>query len=155
MKFNIYSFGRAKYHFLVEGELEYLKRLRSECKVNLIELESHESSSASPAVIKLHERQALFERIKDNDFLVVLDENGQGYSSAAFAEFIKKCFDRGISVLNFAIGGPEGWDAAVLQRADVRLSLSPMTFTSQIARFILVEQLYRALRIIKGGAYPR
>ncbi|NLF25250.1 MAG: 23S rRNA (pseudouridine(1915)-N(3))-methyltransferase RlmH [Deltaproteobacteria bacterium] len=155
MKISIYSFGKTKHKFLLEGEREYLKRMGSEARINLVELGSCDSASATPQLIRTQERKALFAKVRENDFLVVLDENGQSYTTVKFAEMLKQCFDRGISSLTFAVAGPEGWDAAVTQRADQLLSLSPMTFTSQMARFILIEQLYRALRIIGGHPYHR
>ena len=155
MKISIYSFGKTKHKFLLEGESEYLKRMGGEAKVSLVELGSSESASATPQLIRTQERKALFAKLKENDFLVVLDESGKSCTSVEFAEMLKQCFDRGISSLSFAVAGPEGWDAAVTQRADRLLSLSSMTFTSQMARFILIEQLYRALRIIGGQPYHR
>jgi 23S rRNA (pseudouridine1915-N3)-methyltransferase len=155
MKITIYSLGGSKHKFLLEGEQEYLKRMGRDAKAALIDLGPAKSSGAGGEGAKSAQGKLLLARLKPSEFLIALDENGKSFTSTGFAAFLKDSMNRGISSFTFAVAGPDGWSPAVKERAGLRLSLSPMTFTSQMARLLLVEQLYRALCIIKGKPYHK
>ncbi|RMF90843.1 MAG: 23S rRNA (pseudouridine(1915)-N(3))-methyltransferase RlmH [Methanobacteriota archaeon] len=118
---------------------EYVKRLKT--SIARVEIET------------VKDGKRLLKRLKKEDLVVVLDREGSCLSSVELAGFIREhMLTRDIL---FIIGGPEGLDEDLLKRADHRLSLSKMTFTSQMTCLILIEQLYRAFTIIKGGSYHR
>ncbi len=94
----------------------------------------------------------LLGKIRDGDFVVLLDERGEEYSSISFAEYLNGLQGR-VNHLLFVIGGPYGFSEAVYRRADSRMSLSRLTFSHQLVRLIFAEQLYRAFTILKGEPY--
>lgn len=103
--------------------------------------------------IKKAEAEEILKRIEVNDFVVLLDERGQTLSSMEFAHFIQLQLNKSVRRMVFIIGGAYGFAEEVYQRSQMLLSLSRMTFTHQIVRLILVEQLYRACTILRGEPY--
>jgi len=92
--------------------------------------------------------------LKEKSF-ICLSTEGKQFSSETFAHFLQAALLKGGSRLTFAIGGAEGFSQAVKEKASILISLSPMTFTHQMTRLILLEQLYRALEIHKGSCYHK
>ncbi len=114
-----------------------------------------ESRAARPDDRKAQEAGALLAASAAEDFLVCLDEAGEALGSEAFAALLRRQSDAGCRRVRFVIGGADGLGAAVLERADVTLSLGRMTWPHQIVRILLAEQLYRAVTIIAGHPYHR
>lgn len=102
---------------------------------------------------KQKEAEVILSKLKNSDFVVLLDEKGKQFSSEGFADFIQKQFNSGMKQLVFVIGGPYGFSEAVYERAQVKLSLSKMTFSHQMVRLFFTEQLYRAFTILKNEPY--
>lgn len=145
MKIKICAIGRLKEKFLVDGVGEYLKRLKPFAKVEVAEI---------PECRTLEEEGAkLLAQVLRESFVIVLDVAGETLSSEKFAEKISALNLHGVSEITFIIGGAFGLSEEVRRAADFRLSFSPMTFTHQFARLILVEQIYRAFKIIRGEPY--
>lgn len=145
MKIKICAIGRLKEKFLIDGVGEYLKRLKPFAKVEVAEI---------PECRTLEEEGAkLLAQILRESFIIVLDVAGETLSSEKFAEKIAALNLHGVSDITFIIGGAFGLSEEVRRAADFRLSFSPMTFTHQFARLILVEQIYRAFKIIRGEPY--
>ena len=153
MQIKIISVGKVKQQFVLDGEGEFLPRLKSDLKLELIEVEG--GSNLPEAQAKAKEGAAVLAKLKPNDLFVVLDETGKSLSSPGFAQFFQTEMSRGKSSFVFAIGGFHGWDPEVLKRAHRLVSLPCLTFTYQMTRLILVEQIYRAMTIIKGVPYHR
>ena len=107
----------------------------------------------SEAQQKLKEGELLLNQIKSSDTLILLDEKGKTYSSLEFANFLQKKMNSGIKNLVFLIGGPYGFSEPVYQRANGKISLSSMTFSHQMVRLFVVEQLYRGFTILKNEPY--
>lgn len=107
----------------------------------------------SEAQQKLKEGELLLNQIKSSDTLILLDEKGKTYSSVEFANFLQKKMNSGIKNLVFLIGGPYGFSEPVYQRANGKISLSSMTFSHQMVRLFVVEQLYRGFTILKNEPY--
>jgi len=141
MKTRILCVGKIKEGFVREGVGEFLKRLRAS-RIEVVEVSDSDVA---------REGRALLERVRDGDYVVALAEAGEQLSSTAFADFIKKSGRD----LCFVIGGPDGLSKEVFARADRVLSLSEMTFTHEMARLILLEQIYRAFMINEGRSYHR
>lgn len=153
MQIKVISVGKVKQQFVLDGESEFLPRLKSDAKVELIEVEA--AANLPEAQAKVKEGAAVLAKLKPADLFVVLDEKGRSLSSPDFARFFQDEMSRGKSSFVFAIGGFHGWDPDVLKRAHRVISLSNLTFTYQMTRLILVEQIYRAMTIIKGVPYHR
>ncbi len=102
---------------------------------------------------KEKEGNLLLAKLKPTDVLILLDENGTSYSSMAFATFLQKRMNSGIKQLVFAIGGPYGFSKEVYQKAQGKVALSKMTFSHQMIRLFMVEQLYRGFTILKNEPY--
>jgi len=125
---------------------EYLKRLRRYVKVEVVEL--RECTDKNPEVAKRKEGERIMEKL-DDTHAVALDKAGRGLSSEEFPQLLKK------QDITFIIGGPDGLSPEVLGRTDMTLSLSKMTFPHQLARVMLLEQIYRGYTILKGERYHR
>jgi 23S rRNA (pseudouridine1915-N3)-methyltransferase len=102
---------------------------------------------------KEKEGMMILNQISTQDYLVLLDENGNSLSSEKFANFIQKNMNSGLKTLYFAVGGPYGFSEKVYQRAQYKLSLSAMTFSHVMVRLFFVEQLYRAFTILNNEPY--
>ena len=155
MKLRVISIGKVRQHFVLEGEAEYLKRLAPHLRLEILELDNEKHSSLPEPQIIDRDSDLLLSKIKKERVLVVLDIGGKQLSSEMLASYIQKEMLHGTSLINFAIGGTLGWNSAVKERADLLLSLSSFTFTYQLARLILIEQLYRATTIMRGLPYHR
>ncbi|WP_417197584.1 23S rRNA (pseudouridine(1915)-N(3))-methyltransferase RlmH [Bizionia sp.] len=107
----------------------------------------------SEAQQKDKEGQLILSKLNPTDTLILLDENGKQMHSVAFSEYVQKFMNSGIKQLVFVIGGPYGFSEAVYAKAQGKLSLSKMTFSHQMIRLFMVEQLYRAFTILKNEPY--
>ena len=121
----------------------------------LTQVELSESKAGDVAARRDDEAERLLGRAETAGRRIVLDEGGKSLSSAAFAKLIGNLRDDGVAEAAFFIGGPDGHGAALLEKADERLSLGPMTLPHGIARVVLLEQLYRAVTILSGHPYHR
>ena len=138
---------------------EYLKRLSRFGKYEEIELpDLPEREGASPAEeekLKTREGETLLQRLRPGDRVIALTIPGQQRSSPELAREIGEAKNRGVSRLVFIIGGSLGLGENVLRRADAEMSMSRMTFPHQLARVMLLEQLYRAEKILAGERYHK
>lgn len=154
MQIKILCIGKTGKSFLEEGEREYLKRLSNYIPVELQVLpDIKNAKSLSEQQIKHKEGLQFLEKIGPKETVILLDEKGKNYDSVAFADFLQEQFNRGGKQLFFLIGGPYGFSDEIYQRANGQLSLSKMTFSHQMIRLFFVEQIYRAMTILKGEPY--
>jgi 23S rRNA (pseudouridine1915-N3)-methyltransferase len=154
MKIKLIIIGKTKSKFLIEGENEYQKRLKHYCKFSeLIISDIKNSSKLSKKELKEKEGNLILKSIKNNDYVMLLDDKGLTLSSTGFAEFLNKKMVSSANELVFIVGGAFGFSESVYKRANTKLSLSKMTFSHQMVRLIFKEQLYRAFTIIKGEKY--
>ena len=157
MKIRIVAAGRLKEKYLREGVAEYEKRLAPFASVELLEtreeymLENPSEAQRQQALAK--ERERLLRLVPEKSFLIVLDVKGKLLSSEALAKELAGLALQGRSDLTFLIGGAFGLSPAVRECADLRISFSPMTFTHQMVRLLLYEQIYRAFKINRGEKY--
>ena len=158
-KVTILCVGKLKEKFYAEAVAEYSKRLKRHCTLEIIELpESRLPEDPSPAEIRqaLAAEAALIEaRLPKGGALIAMCIEGKELSSPALAEKVEQFGLSGASQLTFLIGGSVGLDAALKQKADLRLSMSPMTFPHHLARIMLLEQIYRAYQILSGSRYHK
>jgi 23S rRNA (pseudouridine1915-N3)-methyltransferase len=154
VKIKLVSIGKTITQHLILGELEYEKRLKHYVKFEVYYLpEIKNTKSMSLNQIKGKEGELLLSHVDKQDFLVLLDENGEQNSSIDFAKFIEKKHLNSTKNLIFFVGGAYGFSDTVYKRANSKLALSKMTFSHQMVRMIFMEQLYRAYTIIKGEPY--
>ena len=102
---------------------------------------------------KEKEGELILAKLKPGEHLILLDENGDNFSSIGFSDFLQKKMNRGIKTLVFVIGGPYGFSDAVYKKANGKIALSKMTFSHQMIRMLIVEQLYRAFTILNNEPY--
>ena len=145
MKITLVAVGKLKEKFLTDGVAEYLKRLRPFVKIEIREVAEQKSVE--------EEGKKLLSQVPKENFLIVLDVAGEFLTSEKFAKKIADLNLRGVSDITFLIGGAFGLSDEVKNAADFRLSFSPMTFTHQMTRLILMEQIYRAFKINRGEPY--
>ena len=152
---NLIVLGKLKEKYWREAEAEYLKRLSSWAKIVIHELKEESfSEKNNPEIIKQKEAdkiQSVLNKISDS-FIIILDEHGQQFSSVNFANHFNH-LQQFHHHLTFIIGGPLGLHESILKKANLKLSLSSLTFTHQMARIFLWEQIYRASAIISGKKY--
>ena len=151
MKIKIIALGKIKEKFLKDGIEEFLKRLTPYTSVEIIELAPIEIKDENliPKVLE-QEGEKILANIKPNSYVITLEILGKQLSSEDFAQKINEITISGISELVFVIGSSCGISQTVSQRADFKLSISKMTFLHQFARLLLVEQIYRAFKILKN-----
>ena len=133
---------------------EYTKRLSFYIKFDLeIIPDIKNIKNLSEAQQKEKEGELILSKITPTDNLILLDENGKTFSSIGFSEFLQKKMNAGIKTLVFVIGGPYGFSETVYQKANGKVSLSEMTFSHQMVRLFVIEQLYRGFTILKNEPY--
>jgi 23S rRNA (pseudouridine1915-N3)-methyltransferase len=133
---------------------QYQKRLSFYIKFDLeIIPDIKNAKNLSEKEQKEREGELILSKIASTDELILLDENGKTFSSVAFSDYLQKKMNSGIKTLVFVIGGPYGFSEAVYQKASGKVSLSQMTFSHQMVRLFVVEQIYRAFTILRNEPY--
>ena len=155
MRLEILLLNKTKDSYLQQGVADYLQRLRRYAPVELIEIKLRNLTSRSDSEIKAQESVLLDRRAAEGSYRIALDSRGQQYSSEQFATLLTELENRAIKRVSFIIGGPLGLAVEQLQRADQVLSLSALTFTHDMTRLILLEQIYRAYTIKAGTSYHK
>ncbi|MHA9738967.1 23S rRNA (pseudouridine(1915)-N(3))-methyltransferase RlmH [Robinsoniella peoriensis] len=159
MKITLITVGKIKEKYFTDAIKEYAKRLSRYCKLEILELADEKTpdgaSEAEEMQIKAKEGERILKSVKDNAYVFALAIQGKKMSSEDFADTINRLGIGGDSHLMFIIGGSLGLDDRVLKRADCLISFSDMTFPHQLMRVILLEQIYRAYRIIQNEPYHK
>lgn len=159
MNISIICIGKLKEKYWTGAVEEYSKRLKSYCSLDITELKEYRlPDKAGPAeelAVKETEGEEILKRIKDNMYVITLEVNGKMLSSEKLAEKIETLAINGNSNIAFVIGGSLGLGSNVSRRADFKLSFSEMTFPHQMMRVILLEQIYRSFKIIRGETYHK
>lgn len=150
MKLHFIWVGKTKNKHWRALQEDYLQRLSHFVKYSITEIKDkakHESLEI--------EGNRILEKVNQSSFVCLLDVKGRSLGSRQFAKEVEKWQIRGLKEVTFIIGGFEGVSSAVVKRADYSLSLSVLTFTHEMARVVLIEQIYRAYSIIKGYPYQK
>lgn len=157
MKISLVCVGKIKEKYLTEGIAEFTKRLTPYCKLETIAIgEEKMPDNPSPAEkeqVLAKETERLINAIPANAYVVLLDLQGREITSPQLAELFDSWALAGKSHIAFVIGGAFGYTDALRRRADMRWSFSKLTFTHQMIRLLLVEQIYRAFKISRGEKY--
>lgn len=159
MNIHIAAVGKLKEKYWVQGIEEYVKRLGPYAKVKMTEVADEKApdrlSAAEEKQVKEKEGDRLLSHIKPDEYVIALALDGKTATSEQFAKQLEELGTYGRSHVCFVIGGSLGLSDAVLSRADQKLSLGKMTYPHQMVRLMLVEQVYRAFRIIRGEPYHK
>ncbi len=153
MKIKVLTIGKTKASYLQVGEEEYKKRLSFYTTLEWIILPDVSSKGMSHELIKEKEAPLFLKHIKAEDKVWLLDEKGKTFSSLEFSRQIQKTMNAGTKTLVLVIGGAFGFHSSLYDRADAKVSLSALTFSHEMVRLFLLEQLYRAHTILKGESY--
>ena len=156
---NIICVGKIKEIFFREAIDEYSKRLNSYCSLNIIELKDEKipnnPSEKENQIIKEKEGTNILSHIKKDTYIICLDLRGKQYSSEEFSQKINNISTNISSSITFIIGGSLGISQNVLKKANESISFSKMTFPHQLFRVILLEQIYRAFKIMNNETYHK
>ncbi|WP_455718448.1 23S rRNA (pseudouridine(1915)-N(3))-methyltransferase RlmH [Anaerosporobacter sp.] len=159
MKITVLCVGKIKEKYFTLGIDEYAKRLSRYCKLEIIEVPDEKTpdnaSENEELQIKAKEGDKLLRYIKDNAYVIALAIEGKMLTSEELSEKMEQLGINGDSNVVFVIGGSLGLDKRILDRADYKLSFSKMTFPHQMMRMVLLEQVYRGFRIMKGEPYHK
>jgi 23S rRNA (pseudouridine1915-N3)-methyltransferase len=154
MKISLLCISKTTEAYLQEGIRIYENRLQHYCKYQRIEIpDLKNSKNLSFEQQKQKEAELILAKISPSDFVVLLDENGKELDSVQFSKELNKWMNQSTAHVVFVIGGPYGFHASVYERANLKLSLSKLTFSHQMVRLFFTEQLYRAFSILRGEPY--
>lgn len=159
MKITVITVGKLKEKFFHEAVSEYEKRLGRYCKLEMRETADEKTpegaSGTETEQILEKEGERILKLLPDSAYVVTLEIDGRKFTSEGFAGEIERLGVNGISHIVFVIGGSLGLHNSIKRRADLAVSFSDMTFPHQLMRVVLLEQIYRAFRIINGEPYHK
>ena len=159
MNIKILCVGKIKEKFYRDAISEYSKRLSKYCSLEIVEVNDEKTSENSTEneinIIKDKEGERILKHIKDKDYAIALAIQGKPQDSVAFSKYIENLGITGNSSICFIIGGSLGLSDAVMKRCNDSISFSKMTFPHQLMRVILLEQIYRAMRIMNNEPYHK
>lgn len=154
MNITLICIGRTDEKPLEELIQKYEKRLPTHWNFQRMEIPDIKNrKNLSESQQKEKEAELIFSKLNNSDYVILLDEKGKQLSSSAFAGELQSLMNQSVKQIAFVIGGPYGFSDEVYKRANRKLSLSEMTFTHQMVRLFLIEQIYRAFAILQGKPY--
>ncbi len=154
IKIKVVCVGKIKDNYLVQGISEYLKRLSGYCSIEILEVKDEKINNDEEKVKEI-ETNRILEKINEKDYVILLDLRGKQLSSEEFAEKLETLIDSGVGSYCFVIGGSLGVSDKLRNRANFLLSFSKLTFTHQMMRLFLLEQIYRCFKIINKETYHK
>ena len=159
MHIQIVAVGKLKEKYLVQGIAEYAKRIGPYAKLDIVEVPDEQApetmSAAEEERVKAKEGERILSKIKPDSHVVAMAIDGQMWTSDQLSDHLNKLATYGQSNVTFIIGGSNGLSEEVLRRADTKLSFGRITYPHQLIRLVLVEQVYRAFKIMRGEPYHR
>jgi len=159
MNVKILCVGKIKEKFFRDAISEYSKRLSKYCNLEIIEVSdektSENASDTEISLVKSKEGERILKHIKEKDFVIALAILGKQLDSVAFSKYIENLGISGQSSIAFVIGGSLGLSDEVMKRSDYQISFSEMTFPHQLMRVVLLEQIYRGMRIMNNEPYHK
>ena len=154
MKIKLIVVGKTNSTYLIEGEKEYENRLKHYIKFEEIIIQDvKQAGKLGEYELNKKQGQMILGQIENSDDVILLDNKGKSYSSLQFSEFLQQKMNSSLKSLVFVVGGAFGFSDEVYQRANLKLSLSKMTFSHQMVRLIFKEQLYRGFSILRAEKY--
>ena len=154
MKIKLIVIGKTHKKFLIEGENEYLKRIRKYVQVEKIEIpDLKNAKKLSKDQVKKEEGKLILSKIEGHGLIVLLDERGKEMSSMTFSKWMQNSMNRGYKHITFIVGGAYGFSDDVYKVANEKLSISQMTLSHQMIRMFFLEQIYRGFSILHNEPY--
>ncbi len=154
MKISLLQIGKTAEKYLMDGISVFEGRLRKYSAFEIFTIpDIRNTRNMTSAELKSREGEKILQFIKNDDYIVILDDKGKEFSTIEFSAWIEKTLILQKKRLVFVIGGAWGFSEEVYKKADMRLSLSRLTFPHQMVRLLFLEQLYRAFTVIKGEPY--
>lgn len=154
MKILLVTIGKTHTKYVVKGIEDYVGRLKRYVPFALEELPDVKTSKTTPEETqKSAEGDLILKQLAPSDFVVLLDERGREFTSVEFSDYLQKIMAMGRKQIVFVVGGPYGFSKAVYERSDAKLSLSRMTFNHEMVRLFFIEQIYRAMTILRNEPY--
>ena len=154
MKIVLIAVGRTSTQYIADATSEFLKRVNRYAPMDIVIVPDLKSTRGiTEEVQKQKEGAGIMASLQPGDHVCLLDERGIEMTSREFATMIDRRMNQGLKRLVFVIGGPYGFSQEVYSRADSKMSLSRMTFTHEMVRLFFVEQVYRAMTIMRGEPY--
>jgi 23S rRNA (pseudouridine1915-N3)-methyltransferase len=154
MKITFILNGKTEDSYLINGINQYESRLKHYISFETIVIPALKNTHAlSVEQQKQKEGELILKYVQSSDKFILLDENGKDYDSIGFSGFVQQQMNSGIKNLVFVVGGPYGFSEQIYKRANAKVSLSKMTFSHQMVRLFFLEQLYRAMTILKNEPY--
>ena len=156
MKIRVLAVGGLKQEYARSGCALFEKRIRHQCRFELIEVkDAKRSKRGDVSQWKLQEARHIQDALGNSPYWIALDERGASWTSIQLSKKIQWAQNQSFPTLTFVIGGPDGLDADLLARAPQKLALGSFTLPHEMARLILLEQLYRAHSILENSPYHR
>jgi len=147
--------GKLRGSIWLPAMAEYSQRLRHYAKFDLVEIRDVIGKGLPEATALAEEGKAIIQFLEPGNYAITLDREGKPLSSEQFAQLLRRQIDGGIRKIDFIIGGPMGLDKKIIAQGNFRLALSAMTLPHELARVVLLEQLYRAFTILRGEPYHK
>ena len=154
MKIILLQTGKTSEKYIAEGVDEFSSRIKKYAVFETLTIPEQKNTKKMPVEEqKIREGRLILKAVTRDDYLVILDEKGREHNTREFADRLEKIFQLSRKRVVFVIGGPWGFSNDVYERADMKFSLSRLTFSHQLVRLLFAEQLYRVLTLIKGDPY--
>jgi 23S rRNA (pseudouridine1915-N3)-methyltransferase len=154
MKIALLQTGKTSDRYLADGITIFEERIRKYSAFEILTVPDTKGSRNMPSrEQKIREGEHILKFLKADDYFVILDERGKEYSTVEFSSWLERIFMLQNKRIVFVIGGAWGFSEEVIEKADIRISLSRLTFSHQMVRLLFLEQLYRAFTVIKGEPY--
>lgn len=159
MRIKLFVIGKIKEEYLKLGINDYLTRIKPYCNIEVYEVKDEavkqDASTKDIEKAKNIEGERILKLLKNDDYLISLDLNKKQYKSEEFAEYLNKKLVQNNATISFVIGGSYGLSEGLRNRSNDSISLSNLTFTHQMSRLILLEQIYRAFKILNHETYHK
>lgn len=159
MNIKVIAVGKIKEKYIQEGIKEFTKRLSRYCILDILEIEDEKApenlSEKEMEIVKKKEGERILAKIPQNSFIISLEIMGKQLSSEQLSKKIDDLMVNGVNDICFIIGGSLGLSEEITNKSNFKLSFSEMTFPHQLMRLILLEQVYRTFRIMKGEPYHK
>jgi len=154
MKVELWAVGSTSFDYIEKGSRIYEKRLKRFLPFKQVILPDLKNTKNMPLdTIKQKEGEAILQKIEASDWLILFDEKGKAFTSTKFAKWMEKRLQHSSKRIIFLIGGAYGFSETIYQRANEKIALSKMTFSHQMVRLFAIEQIYRAMTILKNMPY--
>lgn len=154
MKIEFWTIGKTNETYLKEGMAIFEKRIKRYLKLESVLItDLKNAKNLKPTQVKLKEGEKCLAKLKNGDYLILLDEKGKQFTSVKFAKFFEQQLNQSHHRIIFLVGGAYGFSEAIYKRANYKIALSEMTFSHQMVRLFFLEQFYRAMTILRNEPY--